>query len=155
MKTLKFMLVSLFVLVGLTAQAQDNDRFPKIEEMHNNKWQFLVEKAQLSADDIAKVQPVFMSYEKSVWDLHQQNRDAFRAAMKDMKKVKPNYADLNDRYVEFEFKQAQMFKNYHMQLRKLLSPETLFKYYKADREFKRKLLQDFQGHRPPERPRAQ
>ena len=155
MKTLKFMLVSLFVLVGLTAQAQDNDRFPKIEEMHNNKWQFLVEKAQLSADDIAKVQPVFMSYEKSVWDLHQQNRDAFKAAMKDVKKVKPNYADLNDRYVEFEFKQAQMFKNYHMQLRKLLSPETLFKYYKADREFKRKLLQDFQGHRPPERPRPQ
>lgn len=155
MKTIKFILFSAFVLLGQFLSAQDNDRMPKIEEMHNQKWQFLVAKAQLTPDDVAKVQSVFMSYEKSVWDLHQQNREFFKASMKDAKKVKPNYAELNDRYVDFEFKEAQLFKNYHMQLRKLLSPETLFNYYRAEREFKRKLLQDFQGRRPPERPRPQ
>jgi hypothetical protein len=155
MKTMRYMLVSLFILMGTFLQAQDHEKFPKIEDMHNQKWQFLVDKAQLTPDDVAKVEPVFMSYEKSVWQLHQQNHEFFITAMKNAKKVKPNFAELNDRYVEFEFKEAQLFKNYHMQLRKLLAPETLFNYYKAEREFKRKLLQDFHDRRPPEKPRPQ
>jgi hypothetical protein len=153
MKKIKFLLIGLFIIMGHFLQAQDNDKFPKIEEMHNQKLQFLVAKAHLSLEDVAKVEPVFMNYEKALWDLHQQNRGFFKSAMQDAKKVKPNYAELNDRYVDFEFKQAQLFKNYHSQLRKLLSPETLFYYYKAEREFKRKLLQDFQDRRPPEKPR--
>ena len=153
MKTIKYLLVSLILLVGFVLQAQENEKFPRIEEMHNQKWQFLVAQAQLSPDDVEKVQPVFMSYEKTLWDLHKQNREFFKSAMKDAKKMKPNYAELNDRYVDFEFKQAQFFKNYHSQLRKLLQPETLFNYYKAEREFKRKLLQDFQDKRPGDRPR--
>jgi len=155
MKTIKNLLVGLFVLASTLLQAENKDDFPRIEEMHNNKWEFLVEKARLSPDEIERVRPVFMNYEKTVWNLHRQNRESFKAEMKDAKKAKPNYADLNDRYVDFEFKQAQLFRNYHMQLRKLLPPETLFKYYKAEREFKRKLLQDFQDKRHPERPRPQ
>ena len=155
MKSVKSLFTALFLLVICFIQAQENEKFPKIEEMHNNKWQFLVAQAQLSSDDISKAQPIFMAYEKSVWDLHQQNREFFKSAMKDAKKVKPNYAELNDRYVDFEFKEAQLFKNYHGQLRKVLQPETLFNYYRAEREFKRKLLQDFKGHRPPDRPRPE
>ncbi|HEY6913067.1 MAG TPA: hypothetical protein VI413_00185 [Paludibacter sp.] len=155
MKTIKNLLVGLFLLVSALLQAENKEDFPRIEEMHNHKWEFLVTQAQLSPDEIDRVKPVFMHYEKTIWDLHQQNREFFKAAMKDAKKVNPNYADLNDRYVDFEFKQAQLFKNYHMQLRKLLQPETLFKYYKAEREFKRKLLQDFQDRRHSERPRPQ
>lgn len=155
MKTIKLLLIGLLVLMGNFVMAQEHGKFPRIEEMHNQKWQFLVTEAQLTLEDIANVQPVFMSYEKSVWELHQQNRDFFKAAMKNQKKVKPNYAELNDRYVDFEFKEAQLFKNYHMQLRKLMQPETLFRYYKAEREFKRKLLQDFQDRRQSERPRLQ
>jgi len=153
MKTSKYLLISLFVLVGSVAFAQDDDKFPRIEEMHNRKWQFLVTQAQLTPDDIAKVQPIFMEYEKAVWSLHKQNHEFFRLGRKGVGNVNPNYAEMNDKYVDFELKQAQLFKNYHLQLRKLLDPETLFKYYKADREFKRKLLQDFQDRRPPERSR--
>ena len=153
MKTTRYMLICLTVMIGQVLQAQENEKFPKIEEMHNQKWQFLVFQAQLNPDDIAKVQPIFMSYEKTVWELHKQNREFFKSAMKDAKKTTPNYAELNDRYVDFEFKEAQLFKTYHGQLRKVLQPETLFKYYKAEREFKRKLLQDFQDRRPGDRPR--
>jgi hypothetical protein len=151
MKTIKFLLIVLVVLMSNFAKAQEAERFPRIEEMHNQKWQFLVTEAQLTPDDITNVQPVFMSYEKSIWELHQQNRDFFKSAMRNIRKVKPNYAELNDRYVDFEFKEAQLFKNYHLQLRKLMQPETLFRYYKAEREFKRKLLQDFQERRRTER----
>lgn len=155
MKSFKYTLMIICLLTAFLSSAQDKDRKPAIEDLHENKWQFLVDKADLTQDDIDKVKPVFLAYEKSLWDMHKQNREAFKSAMKEAKKTKPNYADLNDKYVDFEFKQAQLFKNYHQQLRKLLAPETLFRYYKADREFKRKLLQDFQDRRPPERPRPQ
>ena len=152
MKTSKYLLFSLFLLIVSALQAQDQDISSKIDEMHASKWQFMVTKTQLSPEDAAKAQPIFMAYEKSIWDLHQKNRDFFRAAMKDSKKVKPNFAQLNDMFVDFEFKQAQLFKNYHIQLRKVLQPETLFNYYRSEREFKRKLLQDFPGRRQQERP---
>ena len=155
MKSVKHLLLTLSLIVAFVVSAQDKDRKPAIDDLHENKWQFLVDKAELTQDDIDKVKPVFLAYEKSLWEMHKQNREAFKCAMKEAKKTKPNYADLNDRYVDFEFKQAQLFKNYHHQLRKLLAPETLFRYYKAEREFKRKLLQDFQDRRPPERPRPQ
>lgn len=155
MKTIKTILIGLSFFVSALLQAECKDDFPKIEEMHNHKWEFLVNEAQLSSDEIARVKPVFMNYEKTMWELHRQNREFFKSALKNARKVKPNYADLNDRYVDFEFKQAQLFKNYHMQLRKLLPAEKLFDYYKAEREFKRKLLQDFQDRRPSERPRPQ
>ena len=135
--------------------AAENEGFPKIEDMHMQKWQTLMSEVQLTPKEVESVQPVFMEYEKSVWDLHQQKREFFRSALKDIKKVKPNYAELNDKYVDFEFREVQLFKNYHLKLRKLLQPETLFKYYKAEREFKRKLLRDFHDHRPPDGPKPQ
>jgi len=144
---MKFTLIGILLVLSATGFAQDKDRNARIEEMHARKWQSLITQAQLTPKEIDAVKPVFMEYEQTVWKLHQDNRGFFKSAMKNASKVKPNFADLNDRYVDFEFKQAQMFKNYHMQLRKILQPETLFKYYKAEREFKRKLLQDLQEHR--------
>ena len=144
MKPLKKALLGLLISLSSFAMAQENGRFPKIDELHTQKWESLVSQAQLTPKEIEVVHPVFLEYENSTWKMHQENREFFRSALKDAKKLKPNYAELNDRYVEFEFQEAQMFKNYHLKLRKLLQPETLFKYYKAEREFKRKLLHDFQ-----------
>ena len=149
MKTLKYFIWSVLILLSTNMNAQDIDKSPKVDDMHSQKWQFMVEKAQLTPTDIAKVQPVFMQYEKTMWCQHQQNRDFFKKNFKKDNDVKPDYAQLNDRYVEMEVKQSQMFKSYHLQLRKLLSPETLFRYYRAEREFKRKLLQDMQDRKDP------
>lgn len=153
MKQLKLLFLMIF-MSGMVSFAQDNGPKPMADDWHEKKWQFMTCKAQLSQDDATKVYPVFMNYERTLWELHKKNREAFKNAMRD-KNQKPNFADLNDAYIDFEFKQAQMLKNYHNQLRKLLDPETLFRYYKAEREYKRKLLTDFQDKRPPERPKPQ
>ena len=147
MKLTKYAFMGLLLILSSTLVAQENDRFPRIEEIHARKWQSLITQAQLSPKEIEAVKPVFMDYEEQVWKSHRENREFFRSALKNSRKNNPNFSELNDRYVELEFKEAQMFKNYHLQLRRLLQPETLFKYYKADREFKRKLLLDIQEHK--------
>jgi len=148
-------LLGILLILSSLLYAQDNEKFPKIDDMHLHKWQTLVSEAQLTPKEIEVVQPVFMEYEKTVWNLHKQNHEFFKSALKNAKNVKPNYAELNDRYVDSEFREVQLFKNYHIQLRKLMQPETLFRYYKAEREFKRKLLHDFKDHHSPEKPGPQ
>lgn len=146
MKLMKIAILGLVILLSSFASAQNNENKSRvdIDEMHARKWQSLVNEAHLTSKDIEIVQPVFMSYEKSMWTMHQQNHEFFKSALKNAKKVKPDFADLNDHYVENLYKEAQMFKDYHLQLRKLLQPETLFKYYRAEREYKRNLLQEIQ-----------
>ena len=144
MKNLKYKLLFLIALLSSVVFAQENQPFPKVEEMHNRKWQFLVEKAQLSPKDVEVVQPIFMEYEKALWNFHAKNGDFFKSLRNKKNDPTLNYSDINDRYVEMEVTQVQMFKSYHLKLKKILTPETLFKYYKADREFKRTLLQKLQ-----------
>lgn len=153
MKMIKYTLFGILLAASSLLYAENNAKSCKIDDMHMRKWQILVEQVQLTQKEIDVVQPIFMEYEKSIWSLHKQNHDFFKSAFKDAKNAKPNFAELNDKYVDFEFKEAQLFKNYHMKLRKVLQPETLFKYYKAEREFKRKLLRDIQDRRAPERPK--
>jgi hypothetical protein len=126
--------------------AQERGFPPKVEEMHAQKWQFMVDKAKLSPKEIEAVQPVFMEYEKAVWSQHEKNRDFFRSVKKMEGNTKPPYEEMNNRYAEADLIQGQLFKSYHLKLRKILQPEVLFRYYRAEREFKRKLLKDMQEH---------
>jgi hypothetical protein len=151
MKLIKYALFGILVFLSTTVIAEDNPKFPKIEDLHAQKWQTISTQAQLTPKEIEVVQPVFMEHEQALWKLHQDSREFFKSAMKNAKTVKPNFAELNDRYVEYQFKEAKLFKEYHLKLRKLLQPETLFRYYNADRQFKRKLLKDFQDHKPSDK----
>jgi len=146
MKTIRYKLLFLSAFFCLILSAQENKSFPKVEEMHNRKWQFIVEKAKLTQAEADAVLPVFMEYEKAMWAFHGKNGEFFRSIKDKLKDPNVNYSEINDRYVEMGMTQAQMFKNYHLKLRKILAPETLFRYYKAEREFKRELLQDLKDH---------
>jgi len=146
MKTLKKSMLLICIMLSAVLNAQGNFKNSKVEEIHQKKWQYLVEQAELSPSEIELVKPVFLEYENAIWNQHEKNREFFKSSLLN-KSVKPNYAEMNDRYAEVEYIQGQLFKNYHLKLRKLLTAETLFKYYKAEREFKRKLLQNL-----PDRP---
>ena len=151
MKINKNIVLVLFMVFSAGLFAQGNWKDGKLKEMHERKWQFLVEQVGLSPSEIELVKPVFFEYENAIWSQHEKNREFFRSAMQNDKNVKPNYAVLNDHYSEIELIQGQLFKNYHLKLKKLLKPETLFNYYKAEREFKQKLLQNLPNrttHRP-------
>jgi len=145
MKVMKIIILAVFAFMSNFISAQSKENWAKVDEMHAQKWQYLVERSKLTPKEVELVQPVFMEYEKAVWKQHSKNREFFKSVRNKDKNIKPNYAELNDRYAEIELIQAQQFKAYHVKLRKLLSPETLYKYYKAEREFKRKLLENYPG----------
>ena len=151
MKTIKNNLIIILVVTSSIVNAQEIGSSPKVNEMHAQKWKYMVEQAQLSQKEVEVVMPVFMEYEKSVWNQHDKKRNFFKTVEQLEKNSKPNYSQLNDQFMDLEINQAQLFKSYHLKLRKLLSPETLFNYYKAERAFKRKLLKEMPNmpQRPP------
>ncbi|MFV0470706.1 MAG: hypothetical protein ACK5L7_01545 [Paludibacteraceae bacterium] len=132
-------IITLLLILGIPLQAQKHRNFPNVDEMHEKKWKMISKDLNLTPEEINNVKPIFIDYEKKTWELHKERRKV----MMDYKKENNiNYCKLNDDYINFELKQAQLLRAYHLRLKKTLKPETLFNYYKAERMFKRKLLQN-------------
>jgi hypothetical protein len=140
-------LIAILLLVSSYTVAKELKPRHSVEEIQQMKWKMIVEATKMSAKDIELIQPFFLEHEKSMWNLHQQKRMFFKTEQQKDGEDKVNYAQLNDQYVEFEVKEAELVKKYHSQIKKLLSPQSLYVYYKAEREFKRKLLDDMRAKR--------
>ena len=138
-------IIAIFVLLSNLVIAQGYQKDKNVEQMHEQKWQYIVGQSKLNTAQINAVYPIFLDYENTMWKQHLKNREFYQSVHNNDKETKPNYQALNDRYADSELLQAQQFKIYHLKLRKILDSETLFNYYKAERDFKRKLLKDFPG----------
>jgi len=145
MKKSKFLVIYFMLFLTGVVFADERPPFPKVEDMRNLKWQFMVSKAQLSQKEADAVQPIFMEYEKALWDFQNKKGEFFKSLMKNMNDHTINYTEVNDKFADMKVAEAMMFKNYHLKLKKVLSPEKLFKYYGAENEYKRKLLQNLPG----------
>ena len=148
-------MIAILLLVSSYTVAQELKPRHSVEEIQQMKWKMIVEATKMSAKDIELIQPFFLEHEKSMWNLHQQKRMFFKTEQQKDGEDIVNYAQLNDQYVEFEVKEAELVKKYHSQIKKLLSPQSLYVYYKAEREFKRKLLDDMRAKRNEKRPIAE
>lgn len=133
------LLLVLLAFASTEAQQNRRGRFD-VKEWHEKKWQFIVEEVNLSPAEATVVKPVFMHYEGSIWGLHRQTRELFRESKKGNLTEK-QYDDLNSKMINLEMKRSQYLREYHLKLRKLLKPQTLFNYYKAEKSFERQLLQ--------------
>jgi hypothetical protein len=140
-------MIAILLFVSSYTVAQELKPRHSVEEIQQMKWKMIVEATKMSAKDVELIQPIFLEHEKSKWQLHQQKRMFFKTEQQKDGEDNLNYAQLNDQYVEFEVKEAELVKKYHSQLKKLLSPQSLYVYYKAEREFKRKLLDDMRAKR--------
>lgn len=140
MKNFKIIILSILLLSFINVQAKN--KRPMMDKMYEHKWQVMLSKVKLTQEETARVKPIFINYEKAVWKIHKERI----STIMDFKKSKNNgtidYTLLNDKYINLEIKQAQLLRNYHLKLKEILKPETLFNYYQAERMFKRKLLRD-------------
>jgi hypothetical protein len=138
-----------FLLVTFILQAQDQKERPKIEDMHARKWQYIVDQANLTPQEAAKVQPIFMEYEQAVWKLMEKNRPFFVGNKNPDDNDKPNFEEMNERFINTEIQKAQLLKTYYQNLKKVLSAEKIFNIGAAERSFRKELVKNWQGKRRP------
>lgn len=141
MKNIRF--YTLLVLIPATmfsvfGQPGRRGKF-NVDEFHEKKWSFITTNASLSPAEMQAVKSIFMEYEKKNWELHQEIRKMFHQS-RNRTLTEKEYRQLNDKMVNNEIKRSQYLREYHLKLRKLLKPQTLYKYYRAEKAFERQLL---------------
>ena len=145
---MKKYLIVAFLILNLGLQAQDFKNHPNVADIHARKWEYMAEQAKLTPQQADKIEPVFMEYEKALWKLSEQMRDAFKK-FRDEKRSnnKPDYEGLNKRFIALDIEKAQLQKNYYLKLKKSLNDETIFNYFGAERSFRKELIKDWPGNR--------
>ncbi len=135
----------LFLILILSSQIFAQ-RHMQVEEIHNRKWEFLLEKAKLTEQQAEKVKPVFLEYEASVWKLLESQRsDYHKFRNNTTTKTVAEYEKLNEQYVLVEVQKARLLENYYFNLKKQLPPEIIFNFFSAERSFRKELIKNWEG----------
>jgi hypothetical protein len=132
-------LTLLFFFGTLTAQ-QRGSRFSK-EEVMNRKWTIISEKINASAEDLAKIEPIFRETEEELWNLLAKNREVYRNSRRANAPGSTNFEAINEAMVNFEVENANIHKNYYLKLKKAVSAEVINKLLRAEKEYQRELMQ--------------
>jgi len=141
-------LIVVFLILNMGIQAQDFRNHPNVADIHEHKWEYIVEQAKLTPQQADKIEPVFMEYEKALWKSSEQMRDAFKKFRDEKRsKNKPDYEELNKRFIALDIEKAQLQKNYYLKLKKTLNDETIYNYFGAERSFRKELIKEWQGNR--------
>jgi hypothetical protein len=146
---IRFLILS-FLVICFTVQAQDRRPRMSKEDIMNKKWEFILEKAALSATDAQKVQPLFLEYENEIWGMMAKNRELFGHGRRRDQDVKIDYAAINEAFINFEVQKANSQRNYYLKLKRVVDEEVIFKIFNAERNYRQDIIQ-----RIPERPGQQ
>jgi hypothetical protein len=131
----------LFLTTQLFAQGN-----MKVAEMHNQKWEFIVKKANISDQQAEKIKPAFLEYEAGVWKLMETQRSDYHKFRDNFSsKVGADYEKLNEQYVIVEVQKARLLENYYFRLKKQLPAEIIFNYFSAERSFRKELIKNWEG----------
>lgn len=145
MKRLALVSMAFILSMGLFAQAQEDARKQRWEDMKAKRAAYYTEKICLTPDEAQLFWPVFNELQEKKWKLHLQMNAQFRNTKKDAQ-GNPifDFAKVNDELMRIKVAEANLDKVYHEKFKKILNPEKLFRYYGAEREWANKLLKDIE-----------
>jgi len=147
MKRYTLLLILSLTLTGLYAQNQSNHdaRKQRWEEMKAKRAAYYTERIGLTAEEAQLFWPVYNELQGKKEKLHRSMTAQFRNAKRDANGQKIiNYTKATDDMINLRVQETTLEKAYHARFKKILSPEKLFKYYGAEREWANKLLKDIE-----------
>jgi hypothetical protein len=141
MKRLTTLFLLFFIVTGIFAENQD-DRQKRWEEVKLKRAAFFTERIGLTPQEAEKFWPLYNQLDESKRKLNDQRMHIlyqnFQKKDKDKKAV--DYSTLTDQMISIKVKEANLDKVYHEKFKKILSPEKVFKYYMAERDWGGELL---------------
>lgn len=140
-------LLGVVLMASFVTYAQDGKKL-NIEDLHNKKWNYIVEKANFTQQEAAAVKPLFMDFEQSLWKTAEANKDFIKDFFKNKdSRTEADYEMMNTKMLNAEIQRVHMMKSYYTKLKKVLSAEKIFRYFDAERRFKRELMDSWPGKR--------
>ena len=135
----------ILVLICSLGFSQPHRTQEKYEEIQKKKVQYLTEKMSLTPEEGQVFWPLYNEFEAKKEAIRQEVREKTRKLRRGENSDMSNEEKLNlmQAALDLKEKNIQLEKLYFDKFKKELSVEKLYKFYKADKEFKRVLLHKF------------
>lgn len=150
MKNSKYLLLLTAMLIITSANAQK----PMRDRVDAMKIGFLTDKLDLSPAEAKDFWPVYNMYSDELEKLRKDRRGNIINARENFDDMSP--AELEkavDNEIIFRQNELEIVKKYHPQFKKVLPIKKVAKLYRAEEEFKRKLLEMIKDRRDGDKPR--
>jgi hypothetical protein len=138
------LLLSVFV-TGLFAQNGNDTKKQRWEDMKAKRAAYYTEKIGLTAEEAQAFWPVYNELQAKKGKLHYQMSAPFRDGKENEKGERViDYKKACDNMISLRVQEANLERCYHERFKQILSPEKLFRYYDAERDWANKLLKDIE-----------
>ena len=143
-------IVMLFLSAGLFAQKPDQERPNSLRENLNSfKIGFFTKKLNLTTQEAEKFWPVYNDYQKQ----RNQIQEDRIAIIRDFNQNESNLSDaqlsdMGDKLVSSVTKETDLAVALHKQLKEILPPAKVIRFYQAETQYKAQLLNELQNRRP-------
>ncbi len=115
------------------------------ENVEAMKIGFITERLQLSPQEAQTFWPVYNQYHNELDKLRSSRREIMRDARENKDEMSDADAEkFVDGEIAFRQNELDILKKYHPQFKKILSAKQVAKLYRAEEDFKRRLLEKLQ-----------
>jgi len=150
----RFSAVLLVIFLAMNCYADpsngNNERQKRWEEMVAKRAAFFTERIGLTAEEAQAFWPVYNQLQAEKGKLNKKMHDLHHNTKKNAKGERMlDYGKLTDEMIRIKVQEANLDKIYHQKFKRILTPEKLFRFYIADREWGVELLKQIQKRGDP------
>lgn len=145
MKNKFYLLICLFAICSSSVNAQGKKKFD-YEDFKQKKYNYLVKEIGLTDKETKDFLPLTDELMQKKYELNKELRIEIRALRKKKNISDSEYNAINEKVLDTRIKEATLEKEYYQKFKKVLSPEKIFKYQRAEKDFMRKVVKKEYEH---------
>lgn len=149
MKIFKGIIV-IIIVASFSLNLQSQDRKDRIEAQ---KVTYITTEISLTTEEAQKFWPVYNEYQQKKRELQQTKRSYMMLYRQSVKASNNEIEGFVDGFIDTQFKESELLKEYHEKYKTVLPIEKVIKFYQAEIHFKQFLLKQIKGQGAGERQR--
>ena len=143
MKKLLLLYLTFFIFQASYSQ---NERFSR-EKVNAYKKLFLSDKLKLNPNIEIDFWKAYKSYEDSLYQLWDNNKNNFRKVADETSFSDPEYAQLINDYMDYEKKKIELRGQLISELKEVLSPRKTYELFRLEEDFRREMMKKLRESR--------
>lgn len=137
-------LVALMVLSSLKVSAQN----PNLDKLNSYKIAFFTQKLNLTPQEAEKFWPLYNDYQDRKNKIQIERVQMTRIVIQNGANMSDKeLTELGDKYFSLEIKEADLSKEFYNNMKGVLPPLKIFRFYQAENQYKLVLLNELQERR--------
>jgi len=137
-------LIVMMILSSLRVSAQN----PNLEKLNSYKIAFFTQKLNLTPQEAEKFWPIYNDYQDRKNKIQVERVQMTRTVVQNGANMSDKeLTELGDKYFGLEIKEADLSKEFYNNMKGILPPLKIFKFYQAENQYKLVLLNELQERR--------